>query len=764
MIPTTTSSRALSKAVCIALSGGALLAPLASALAAEETAALEEVLVTAQKREQRLQDVPTTVNVLSEDSLRAAQVTEVNQLSTLNPGIFINSDQTGRNSKIKVRGVGPDEQSNIRPAVGFFYNDIPMMNQLQGGLSVASDLDLGDLERIEVLKGPQSTLFGESVSGGAIAFYNRRPKAGEELNGRAAITVGDHELQQIRGSLGGALGDKFAFRVAAHHNEVEDQVVNTIDNSRRKLEGEGYSVQLLFEPIESLSFLLEYNQRRTSQEGGASDGMDAITYGQPTIDGAAAAGITLTPADPFDRKVQMTLPFEEEMRNSLTSLHANWDINDQWSLTSITGYQENHDEFGGDDPLGGYNASNGPLVGFLAFGTQTIRYTTEELRLNFSGERLNSMFGAFYADYQAPLSRGDFGFVISPVFIFPIAQYITADRQTWSAFTHNSFKFTDQWELVFGARYTSEKDEGYNQLIQGGGAYSGQPLDISSLPISKSDEDAWGGTLKVLWHMSDEVTWYAGVDRGFRLGGINNLGQPNYDNEIALNYELGVKGLLLDNTLRLNASVFHTKYDGYQVVSYNSDAFTFITQNADVTGEGVEVEALWAPVRELELGASVAYNDTKYDKYIGATCDNYQLANGFCPNDPVPGSQDLSGRRLSAAPEWSGNATAQWTADLGSTDIDWFARAEYVYRGWSYSHPVGENGDPLQKIDSYGLVNASVGLRADQGWNLTLWVKNLTDEDYFTNVSRQPVGSEPEWVTARIGMERNYGVTLSYDF
>jgi iron complex outermembrane receptor protein len=229
----------------------------------------------AQKREQRLQDVPTTVNVLSDENLRAAQVTEVNQLSTLNPGIFINSDQTGRNSKIKVRGVGPDEQSNIRPAVGFFYNDIPIMNQLQGGLSVASDLDLGDLERIEVLKGPQSTLFGESVSGGAIAFYNRRPKVGEDLNGRAAVTFGDHELQQIRGSLGGALGDKFAFRIAAHHNEMRDQVLNTVDNSRRKLEGEGYSAQLLFEPTEYLSFILEYNYRRTSQQGGANDGMDA---------------------------------------------------------------------------------------------------------------------------------------------------------------------------------------------------------------------------------------------------------------------------------------------------------------------------------------------------------------------------------------------------------------------------------------------------------------------------------------------------------
>jgi iron complex outermembrane receptor protein len=763
MNDSTRSLNAVGRAVRVALLGSALCPWLPAVGVAQESAALEEVIVTAQKREQRLQDVPTTVNVLSEESLRASQVTEVNQLSTITPSIFINSDQTGRNSKVKVRGVGPDEQSNIRPAVGFFYNDIPLMSQLQGGLSVASDLDLGDLDRIEVLKGPQSTLFGESVTGGAIAFYNQRPSLDDDFNGRASVNVGDHDLRQVRASLGAPLGDKFAFRIAASYNEVEDQVLNTVDNSRRQLEGESYSVQLLFEPTEYLSFILEHNWRESRQEGGANDGMDVLTYGAQTIAAAAEQGITLTPQDPFDRKVQMVLPFYEEMKNQLTSLHANWDINDRWSLTSITGFQQNEDHFYGKDPVGGYNASNSVEVGFLAFGVQEIDYLTEELRVNFAGERLDSMLGVFYADYDAPLSRGDFGFVFPGPFIFPLAQYITVDRQTWSVFNHNSFKFTDQWELVFGARYTTEEDEGYNQLLQFQGAYSGQPLDLSGLPKSSSDENGWGGTLKMLWHVTEDVSFYAGVDRGFRLGGINNLGQPNYDTEVAINYEIGVKGLFLDDTLRLNATVFHTTYDGYQVMSYDSDAFNFYIQNADVTGDGVEVEALWSPVTGLELGANVAYNDTKYDEFRDAPCDNYQNAFGFCP-DPVRQLQDLTGKELSAAPEWAGNLTAQYRRDLGSTALDWLIRAEYAYRGSSFSHPVGDNGDPLQEIDSYGLVNASLGLIAEQGWDVRLWVKNLTDKDYFTNISREPVGSEPDYVHGRIGMERSYGVNLSYSF
>jgi iron complex outermembrane recepter protein len=687
----------------------------------------------------------------------------VNQLSSITPGIFINSDQTGRNTKIKIRGVGPDEQSNIRPSIGFFYNDIPLMTQQQGGQSVASDLDLGDLTRIEILKGPQSTLFGESVTGGAIAFYNRRPSLEDGTNGRVSVNMGSHSLQQFRGSAGAALGEQFAFRVAAYKNELDDQVRNTVDGSRRELSSEGYSAQLLYQPSDALRFLLEYNHRESEQHGGANDGMDVLSYGAQTIADAAAQGITLTPADPFDRKVQMVFPFEEEMENELASLHVYWDINDCWSLTSVTGHQSNEDRYYGSEALGGYNASNSVTAGFFAQGVQEIDYTTQELRLNFAGERLNSMFGVFYANYDSPESRGDFGFVF-PGFVFPLAQYITVDQDTWSVFSHNSYEFSERWELVFGARYTQQDAEGRNGLANFQGIYNGAPLDESMFPIGESDEDAWGGTLKLLHHLNENVTVYAGVDRGFRLGGINNLGQPNYDTEVAINYEAGIKGLFLENTVRLGATVFHTEYDGYQAVSYNSDSFTFITQNADVTGDGVEVEVAWAPIRQLELGFSALYNRVEYDEYLGATCDNYQLANGLCPNDPVAGAQDLSGETLSAAPRTSANFSAQYTDMLADTGFEWYVRGEYSFRDSSYSHPVGINGDPLQEIDSYGIVNASLGLVAAQGWSLVVWGKNLADEDYFTNISRQPVGSEPDYVHGRIGWERSYGATVSYEF
>jgi len=742
-----------------------LLTNLGAGLAlAQEKGTLEEVIVTAQKREQKLQDVPTVVNALSGAALRASSVTEVNQLSTLVPGLHIVSDQTGRNTQIKIRGVGPDDATNVRPSVGFFYNDIPMMTQLQGGQSVASDLDLADLARVEVLKGPQSTLFGESVTSGAVSFTTRRPSVADGVNGRVSVNVGNHDVLQYRAAFGAPIGDKIAVRISGFHAESKDQVLNTVDNSRRKLESEGYTAQVLFQPSDDWKFILEHNRRMTRQAGGSTDGQDALAYGTPTIDAAAAAGIALTPPNPFDRKIQVLYPFRERLDDALTSLHATWNITDRWSLTSITGYQTNFDSYGGDGLLGGYNASTSVQVGFWAKGVQKIHYTTEEVRVDYAGEKLNSMLGVYWSSQQAPVSRGDFGFIF-PGFVFPLVNIFTTDRKTDSIFTHNSFKFTDSWELVFGGRYTKEKATGHADLVSGQGDYSGNhAVDLTGVPLHVSDVSAWGGTLKLLYHVNDEITAYAGVDRGFLLGGINGINQPNYNTEVAYNYEIGLKGAYLDNTLRLNADIYETKYNGYQVVSYDSRTLSFITQNADVTGKGVEIESQWLPIRQLTLGANLAFNDIKFDSYRGAICDNYQNVFGSCPNDPVAGAQDLTGKRLSQAPRWSANLNAQYSDTLGTTGLDWYLRGEYDFRGTANAHPVGTNGDPRQRIPSYGLFNASLGLLSEHGWEVILWGKNLTNKDYFLNIIRQPVGGEGGFVTGRIGMERSGGVTVSYSF
>lgn len=728
-----------------------------------ETRTFDEIIVTAQKREQSLQDVPSTVSVLTAESLKLSTITEINQLSLMTPGVFINSDQTGRNTKIKIRGVGLDESSSLRSSIGFFYNDIPLMTQLMGGQSVASDLDLGDVTRVEILKGPQSTLFGESVSAGAIAFYTRRPKLDEGWNGKFSVNYGSHHVRQYRAAVGGDLGSAMAFRFAAYDNRVDDQVKNTIDNSRRELGSDGFVAQVLYEPIDSLQMILEYNRRNSSQNGGAVDGLDIISYGSQTITEAANRGIVLTGPNPFDRKVQMLFPLTEKMRNELVSLHINYEINADWSLTSITAQQMNKDHYGGDALLDGYNASNGVTEGFYAQGDQEIDYTTSELRFTYDRDAVTSMSGVFVSRYDTPGTRGDYGFVF-PGFVFPIAQYIELNKDTYSFFTHNSWQVTPKWELVAGIRYTREKADGRNGLENSQGIYSGQPLDISMFDKGSSKEDAWGGTFKVLYNLDDDVVLYAGVDRGFRLGGINNLGEPNYDNEVALNIEAGLKGYFRDRTVRVGASVYHTDYDGYQAVLYNSEAFSFIAQNADVIGQGVELELQWIATNNLEVDFNALYNQVEYDSYLGATCDNYQLAYGTCPNNPVAGAQDLSGFDLPASPKWSGNMAVQYQDETMGGDLMWYVRGEYVYRGDSYAHSVGVGGDPVQRIDAYGLFNASLGFNFPSGWSFKLWGKNLTNKDYYTDIARSPVGTEREYVQARIGWERSYGATVGYEF
>lgn len=728
---------------------------------ASEAAGIREIIVTSQRREQKLQDVPTTVGVLTQDALQAANVTEVNQLSNITPGVLINSDQTGRDTQIKIRGVGPDESSNIRPSIAFFYNDIPLMTQVGGGQSVASDLDLGDLVRIEVLKGPQSTLFGESVSGGAISFYNKRPKVSDGFNGKVSATYGSNHAFQARASLGAPIGEAIAVRFSAYHNEYDGQIRNTVDGSRKQFQGNGYSVQLSIAPHPDVDIVLEHNYRSSKYHGGSSDEKEVISYGQSAIDAADEQGVALTPADPFDRKVQIRYPMREKFVNSLTSMHVDWRIADGWSLTSITGHQRNKDRYGGDGPLGGYNASDSITPGFLAFGRQRIRYTTQELRLAYSGGNLNSLLGAFYADYDVPLSQGDFLFTAIG---FPLVSVQTVDRQTWSVFTHNSYKLTPALEVVVGARYTREKAKGLNDVVNGSGAYAGSPPDLSALPTRRSNESAWGGTAKLLYHIGRDISLYAGVDRGFRLGGINNLGQPNYGTETAYNYEAGIKGFFFDRQLRLNLSIYHTDYSGYQVVSYDSRSLSFITQNADVKAKGVEFDALWTPVSGLSIGLAGNYNDARYKKYVGAICDNYQLAYGTCPDTPVVGAQDLSGKRLGQAPRWSLNSTVHYEHPIGGSGLTAFLDGSHAYRSAADAHPVGDGGDPLQRIAGYGVFNVNVGLRSQAGWQIAVWGKNIANKNYYTFIGRQPVGEDPDYVVARIGMERTVGVTLSHSF
>lgn len=738
------------------------IAPAFAQEEASEATGIREIIVTAQGRAQKLQDVPTTVGVLTEDALRAANVVEVNQISLVTPGILINSDQTGRNTQIKIRGIGPDEASNTRSSIAFFYNDIPMMTQVSGLQSVASDLDLDDLVRVEVLKGPQSTLFGESVSGGAISFYNHRPKVSDGYNGKIRATYGSNNSFQVRGSIGAPIGDSVAIRFSAYHNEYDGQVLNTVDGSRKQFQGNGFNAQILITPHPDVDINLEHNYRHSKYHGGSSDEKEVLSYGQTAIDSALDQGVALTPADPFDRKVQMRWPMKEKFVNSLTSMHVNWRISNDWSLTSITAHQRNYDHYSGDGPLGGYNASDSIHPGFLAFGKHRIRYTTQELRLSYSNEKFNSLIGAFYANYDVPRASGDFFF---SEFNLPMYLVRTLDRQTWSVFTHNSYKMSSALEFVVGARYTKEKAKGVNETVYGSGAYAGGVYpDLSTLPMRRSNESAWGGTAKVLYHIDRDVTVYAGVDRGFRLGGINDLGQPNYKNETAYNYEIGLKSYLFDRQLRLNMALYHTNYNGYHAVSYDSRSLSYITQNADVKIKGVELDALWEPVTGFSLAFSANYNDAKFKKYIGAICDNYQLANGLCPDNPVAGAQDISGRRLGQAPRWSLNSTVHYEWQLGSGELSAFVDGSYAYRGSANAHPVGVNGDPKQKIPAYGIFNANLGLRSLAGWQVSVWGKNLANKNYFTFISRQPVGEDADYMVARVGMERTIGVTLRYSF
>jgi len=743
----------------VSLSTAHAAEPETTASHVQQRPVLEEIIVTAQKRQQRLEDVPALVNPLSDEMLQSANVTKFQDVGRMIPGLDIQGDEGGLGATVKMRGIGSDSLTSIPSSIGYFYNEIPVIQSVTTGASLF-DLDFFDLDRIEVLKGPQSTLYGTSVSTGAISLYTRKPSLSDGLSGKVSTTFGDHNRQEYRGVLNIPIGGILALRATGYDTAYDGQVVNLVDGSRLNTETWGGRVQLLYEPSANLELLFSYEKRFQFSSGGSG----ANTYlplGYPDAYTALAAAnqVTLVPADPFSRKIQVNHAAKQHIRRELGSLHGKWTIADRWSLNSVTAYQAEDYRHYGSDPYGGHDSTPGLFDTLANFGTARQQYFTQELRLNYTGRQLTSTLGVFYEHTNVPRNRLDMNFAGFPL-LFDLG---TGAGDGRSIFGHNSFRFNEKWEAVFGARYSEASSDTRSESFAFAGAYSGvtPDPDFSRIPLNSVRPSAWGGTVKGIYHTSDAVSIYAGIDRGFKLGGNNGYGAPAYGTEVALNYEVGVKGQFLDKTLRVTSAIYRQTYSNYQDFNGVADPSTglyqfFILNAAKVVVQGVETSAEWLATDHLTLSGSMGLNDARFKDYKNAQCNQPQVHFGECSS----GVQDLSDTRLNNAPLWSVNLSSQYGGALHDTGWNWYVRGEYVFR--SQTHGALDN-DPGSRIPAYGLYNASLGVSsAANKIEAILWVKNLTNKNYYTGIIDSSLGYPG--LSAYLGFERSAGVTLTYSY
>lgn len=750
-------------------------------LAADADRFLEETIVTAQKREQTLKDVPSSVSALSEDYLTKTGTRNFSEIGKIASGIEIGGESDGFGRSVRIRGVGTNKYVRaISPSVGIFLDDIPLVDP---GVAFTN---LADVERIEVLKGPQSTLFGKGVSSGAISIVTKMPNT-EQHEAYVEANFSDLGVQDYR--LGGnlALGKNLALRGGFYFGERDGDIENKINGKDGvAAENSGGRLRLLWQPSTELDVMLGYEKHNLESRGTNSV---ILEYGDiPEMFAAANPDVALIQGDNFNRVTQDSSYSVRETDTEISSLHVNWTISPTLSLASVTAYQDFSQGMPASE-LRDDNSSDLAINPFVIspFNTQMdLDSFSQELRLNLDFDSLVSTVGVFYSD-----SSGD---TISPIaqtvaaiptgadpLLLRVAllSSLTTDTEEWAIFTHNTFSFTDRWDVIVGLRYNEVERSDTSGTMLGAGKYA--ELQSPLIPVvsnwdapkQTSDWKVFTGALKFTYDFNDEMTLYFGYDRGFKPGGHDSASHditdptgnsytlnPAFSEEIGNNYEAGLKGVFLNRSLSWNGSVFYQVYDDYQV-NVPDPITTFRTTNAaEVVVQGVEMDLQWLMGENLTIDGNLSYVDSRYDSYKGAGCVTPQYVVEACTLDDNGNmTQDLSDEQLNLVSPWTGNLNATWN-DQFSNGLNWYVRGEVAFRD---ERTTGADLDPATRVPSYTLFNASMGLNAENGkWSTILWAKNLTDKDYYLSIEDNIDGISRNGFRGIIGEERTVGVTLKY--
>lgn len=733
------------------LASGALLLPSAvhaqsqapANNAAANEVALGEIIVTANKRSESVQRVPVSIVALQPEALTDAGINNTTQLQQLVPSLSFSPSGEAKINRFYIRGVGTYALSSaLESSVGVAIDGVPLARV--GG----SITDLVDIERVEVLKGPQGMLYGKNATAGLVGVVTRKPRIGED-QADFNVSYGSYNELNIDGAVNVSLGDKAAFRLAAWRYGHEGYV-NDIDGDQKYNDKNSYGLRasVAVEPTDSLSITL------IGQYDGKDEDATAFTYrstdvasGGPTAITAGAAiakGIVPGPenrtADPGNR------PFSRGENYYLTAL-ADLDLGGGYTLSSVTSYRDVMNSTQMDPFL-----SNSPLL-FLQrlLDDESFSQFTQELRVSSPSEnRLSFVAGLFYYDFKIEdIQTQNFFGLPTPGVSAAIRLMTTRNSlQNYAAFGELTFKVTPQFRIIAGVRQSHDKVTGSFKRERIGTDVLPVPptLPIMDFKPDDIDYDATSYRFGAQFDIARDVMIYATAARGYKAPGYNltqSLTPATIVNgarvgaEIAKSYEIGIKSQFFDRKLTVNITAFDSKFSNFQTTVRIPDISppVFAIQNAGaLKSTGVEFEISARPAPGLTMGVVGAYIDARYTDFPNAPCYPGQPtaatpAPGFC----VGGVQDLNGWPLEQSPKWSFNASVGYEAPVGSEYMV-FTNANYSYRS---SVVYEANRDPREVQDAYGFANVSLGFgKADESWKLSVYARNLFNEYFVARVRR----------------------------
>ena len=744
--------------------------PLAGSAPVKADTALGKVTVTARRREEDSQKVPTPITVLGGETLEAQRISRVQDLQQVLPSVNV-AYIHARQSSVAVRGIGNNPASDgLEGSAGIYLDNVYLGRP---GMAV---FDLLDIEQLELLRGPQGTLFGKNTTAGVLNISTRAPTFTTERT--VEVSGGQDGYFQGRGTVSGPLGETLAGRLSAYRTRDDGYIKNIHDdNYLNGGERQGARGQLLFEPNEdfSLRWIADYNEEDSSNGS-------MVVYGAAERFWQRAALVGASPLrDAQRRKVNINGRQHVSVHQGGSSLEANWNLAGGYRLTSISAYRYWHFTPANDEQL---NVSAINNTGVEVHDRQF----SQEIRLaSPTGGFFDYVLGAYafnqnlgnktFTDYGPLADRYLLGTNLNALNNTYSKANGKIETDSFALFAQGTWHLTERLDFTAGLRGTYEEKNAKVERFAplGGAAVGGVGAAVRNGQLGAYDSGdlsqynfAPSALLSLSYQFSDDLLGYASLSHGEKSGGVNlavgSAPSAGADSllvgpERANDAELGLKSTLFDRRLLLNANLFWTGIHGYQATTlYQAPGSTQLVQvlaNAgSVRSRGLEFEATALPLRGLTLNFNGSYNDVTYLSFKDAPCPAE-----VSTRPGAPSSCDLSGQRVVGASKWIANLNGeyQWRLD---DRFQPYVSASYAYR--SAAEGTLDNSD-LSKIDGYALVNLAAGLRSDLGdgqLDTSVWLKNAFDKDYYLSAFASINGS----YTASVGQPRTLGVSLRYDF
>lgn len=730
-------------AIRIALALAAAPAAFAQETPAVAPGAIEEVVVTARRRAEKLDDVPIAVSAYTAEQLAIKGASDITNLQQSTPNLTLQIARGSNSTLIAfIRGVGQqDPLWGFEPGVGLYVDDVYIARP-QGAV-----LDIYDIERIEVLRGPQGTLYGRNTIGGAIKYVTAPIADHPRLN--AQVNLGNFQQTDGIVSASTPIGEHFAVSGAVAIYRRDGFGTNHTSGAEEYNKDEnGFRGTVEWKPVDGVLFRLS---------GDYLEDNSNARHGHREVDGSGLAAGQTVLSNVYDNNAG--LGDDNRVKTQGGSLLGQWDLSDRLTLKSISAYREGH-----TDTLIDFDAGPTPALDVPAFYAD--HQFTQELQVLWTGGRVQAVGGLYYLNGTA---AGAFDTILG-IANLTIATAGEVKTESKAAFADVSFDLTDQWSLSIGGRYTQDDKTGtvYRQNFTGiRSPLFGNPAAVPGLLRTDYTNSRrfseFTPRAGVRYKPSDDLMLYASYGRGFKSGGFDMRGDAfafpgtvdGYNPEIVDTYELGVKTTTAGGHLRLAGALFYSKYKDQQITSQFALAtvpptiVSFVDNAASSEIKGAELEANIGFNESVSAAVQLGYIDAKFNEFV--------------TYNPATGTRDnlADSRGFQNTPKFVGAVSLTWRHEFaGHGELAFIPVVSYRDKFQMFEAP-----SPILDQGSYTLVDASVVWTSPaKHFALGLHGKNLTDEEYRVGGYNFPGATFGNSVNGFYGPPRTYTLSANYRF